>query len=114
MELRDAHVRHTVHQQLRRHARDLDDRPHEIELEQLGVPGPAHGDLHVRARRAPQALDQLVERLGHQVSIVTGSPINLKITTREDLRLAEKALAALPKPKFQVPAHPFKDDEMWR
>ena len=57
---------------------------------------------------------QLVERLGHQVSIVSGSPINLKITTREDLRLAEKALAALPKPKFQGPAHPFKDDEMWR
>jgi 2-C-methyl-D-erythritol 4-phosphate cytidylyltransferase len=63
-----------------------------------------------------QATDdaQLVERVGHAVTIVPGSPVNIKITTREDLRLAEKALDALPKPKFQGPAHPFKDDEMWR
>ena len=57
---------------------------------------------------------QLVERLGHKVSIVPGSPINLKITTREDLRLAESALKALPKPKFGGPSHPFADDDMWR
>ena len=43
-----------------------------------------------------------------------GSPINLKITTREDLRLAEQALKALPKPKLSGPAHPFADDDMWR
>ena len=29
-------------------------------------------------------------------------------------RLAEQALKALPKPKFQGPAHPFADDDMWR
>jgi 2-C-methyl-D-erythritol 4-phosphate cytidylyltransferase len=57
---------------------------------------------------------QLVERIGHAVAIVPGSPVNIKITTREDLRLAEKALDALPKPKFQGPAHPFADDDMWR
>jgi 2-C-methyl-D-erythritol 4-phosphate cytidylyltransferase len=57
---------------------------------------------------------QLVERLGQKVSIVPGSPINLKITTREDLRLAEQAIKALPKPKFAGPAHPFADDDMWR
>ena len=57
---------------------------------------------------------QLVERIGHAVTVVPGSPINIKITTREDLRLAEKALDALPKPKFQGPAHPFADDDMWR
>ena len=57
---------------------------------------------------------QLVERIGHAVTIVPGSPINLKITTREDLRLAEQALKALPKPKFIGPAHPFADDDMWR
>lgn len=57
---------------------------------------------------------QLVERVGHAVTIVPGSPINLKITTREDLRLAERALAAMPKPKFTGPAHPFADDDMWR
>ena len=57
---------------------------------------------------------QLVERLGKPVTIVPGSPINLKITTREDLRLAEQALKALPKPKIFGPAHPFADDDMWR
>ncbi len=63
-----------------------------------------------------QATDdaQLVERIGHAVTIVPGSPVNIKITTREDLRLAEKALDALPKPKFKGPAHPFADDDMWR
>ena len=47
---------------------------------------------------------QLVERLGHKVNIVPGSAVNLKITTREDLRLAELALKALPKPKLLGPA----------
>ena len=63
-----------------------------------------------------QATDdaQLVERLGQPVTVVNGSPINMKITTQEDLRLAEQALRALPKPKFGGPAHPFADDDMWR
>jgi 2-C-methyl-D-erythritol 4-phosphate cytidylyltransferase len=55
---------------------------------------------------------QLVERLGHPVTIVQGSPVNLKITTREDLHLAERALGALPKPKLPGFAHPF--DERFR
>jgi len=57
---------------------------------------------------------QLVERIGHPVAVVPGSPINLKITTREDLRLAEQALRALPKPKLSGPVHPFADGDMWR
>ena len=57
---------------------------------------------------------QLVERIGHQVTVVTGSPINLKIATREDLRLAEQALKALPKPKLGGLGHPFAGDDMWR
>jgi 2-C-methyl-D-erythritol 4-phosphate cytidylyltransferase len=57
---------------------------------------------------------QLVERLGQKVTIVPGSAINLKITTREDLRLAEQALRAIPKPKLLGPSHPFADDDMWR
>ncbi len=57
---------------------------------------------------------QLVERIGHAVSIVRGSPINLKITSKEDQRLAEQALRALPKPKLQGPLHPFADGDMWR
>ncbi|HQU45367.1 MAG: 2-C-methyl-D-erythritol 4-phosphate cytidylyltransferase [Planctomycetia bacterium 21-64-5] len=63
-----------------------------------------------------QATDdaQLVERTGHPVTVVQGSPINMKITTQEDLRLAEQALKALPKPKFKGAGHPFADDNMWR
>jgi 2-C-methyl-D-erythritol 4-phosphate cytidylyltransferase len=63
-----------------------------------------------------QATDdaQLVERLGRPVTVVLGSAVNIKITSREDLRLAEQAMKALPKPKFQGPAHPFADEDMWR
>jgi len=57
---------------------------------------------------------QLVEAIGQEVIVVQGSPINLKITSREDLRLAEHALKALPKATFTGPAHPFADDGMWR
>jgi 2-C-methyl-D-erythritol 4-phosphate cytidylyltransferase len=67
-------------------------------------------------RGATAATDdaQLVEQIGHPVTIVPGSPVNIKIATKEDLRLAEQALRALPKPKFKGPAHPFADDDMWR
>ena len=73
--------------------------------------------LEAHAKRGDfQATDdaQLVERVGYPVTVVPGSPINLKITTREDLRLAEQALKALPKPRLTGPAHPFADDDMWR
>jgi 2-C-methyl-D-erythritol 4-phosphate cytidylyltransferase len=56
----------------------------------------------------------LVEAAGHSVTVVPGSPVNLKITSREDLRLAEQALKALPKPKLSGPAHPFAGDDLWR
>jgi 2-C-methyl-D-erythritol 4-phosphate cytidylyltransferase len=76
-------------------------------------------DLLVRAfasRQDGRPTDeaQLVEGLGQRVTVVPGSPINLKITSREDLRLAEQALKALPKPKLSGPAHPFANDDMWR
>ncbi len=63
-----------------------------------------------------QATDdsQLVERIGHPVTVVPGSPINIKITTKEDQRLAEHSLRALPKPKLSGPSHPFADGDMWR
>ena len=57
---------------------------------------------------------QLIERSGGQVAIVTASRANLKITTKEDLRLAEYLLKALPKPKDILPKHPFSDGDMWR
>lgn len=56
----------------------------------------------------------LVEASGHAVTVVEGSPINLKITTREDLRLAEHAIKALPRPKLSGPSHPFSGDDVWR
>ncbi len=57
---------------------------------------------------------QMVERFGRAVTVVPGSPINMKITDKEDQRLAEHAMKALPKPKLSGPAHPFADDDMWR
>ena len=57
---------------------------------------------------------ELVQRSGQPVTVVTGSPINLKITTKEDLRLAANALNALPKPKLPGATHPFADDDLWR
>lgn len=57
---------------------------------------------------------QLVETIGQRVTVVPGSPINLKITSREDLKLAEQALKALPAPKLSGPAHPFANDDLWR
>lgn len=72
-------------------------------------------DAYARRSGTPATDDaELVERLGHAVTVVTGSPINLKITTREDLRLATYSLKALPKPKILGPSHPFADDDMWR
>jgi len=73
--------------------------------------------LEAYAKRAGfQATDdaQLVERLGRPVHVVAGSPLNLKIATSQDLRLAEQALRVLPKPKLNTPAHPFADDHLWR
>lgn len=72
-------------------------------------------DAYAQRGSEPSTDDaQLVERIGHAVTLVEGSPINLKITSKEDLRLAEHALKALPKPKIFGPAHPFADDDMWR
>lgn len=62
----------------------------------------------------PTDESQLVEAIGQPVTVVPGSPINLKITSREDLRLAEQALKALPTPKLGGPSHPFANDDMWR
>ena len=59
-----------------------------------------------------QATDdaQLVERLGHAVSIVAGSPMNFKITTADDFKMAEALIDKLPKPKSLKSLHPFADE----
>jgi 2-C-methyl-D-erythritol 4-phosphate cytidylyltransferase len=56
---------------------------------------------------------QLVERIGAKVHVVHGSPVNLKITTQEDLRLAEQGLKAMPKPK-NLGMNPFAGEDMWK
>lgn len=53
---------------------------------------------------------QLVERHGHPVTIVEGSPVNIKITTQADLRIARALLEVVPGRKSQRPLHPFADD----
>ncbi|MFH1304122.1 MAG: 2-C-methyl-D-erythritol 4-phosphate cytidylyltransferase [Planctomycetota bacterium] len=54
---------------------------------------------------------QLIENLGHPVTIVEGSPLNQKITTAADFRMAEALVNALPKPKGIQALHPFADEE---
>jgi 2-C-methyl-D-erythritol 4-phosphate cytidylyltransferase len=72
-------------------------------------------DAYANRGREPVTDDaQLVERLGHAVTIVPCSQLNLKITTRDDLKLAEQVLKVLPKPKLEGFQHPFADDNLWR
>ena len=52
----------------------------------------------------------LVERIGHPVTIVEGSPLNMKITTQEDFKMAEALLGALPQEKSLRALHPFADE----
>ncbi|MFM9962703.1 MAG: 2-C-methyl-D-erythritol 4-phosphate cytidylyltransferase [Planctomycetaceae bacterium] len=55
---------------------------------------------------------QLVERLGQPVHVVECSPMNLKITSAEDLRLAEALVDHVPQPSLAKRRHPF-EDERW-
>jgi 2-C-methyl-D-erythritol 4-phosphate cytidylyltransferase len=69
------------------------------------------------AEQLGQATDeaQLVEWQGSEVTMVTGSPLNRKITTRADLVFAKQALKALPKPDLLGrQTHPFQDGDLWR
>ncbi|MBI3049894.1 MAG: 2-C-methyl-D-erythritol 2,4-cyclodiphosphate synthase [Acidobacteria bacterium] len=52
-------------------------------------------DALTRGRGAPDATDEaaLVERAGHPVRLVEGDPRNVKITTADDVALAERLLA---------------------
>jgi 2-C-methyl-D-erythritol 4-phosphate cytidylyltransferase len=74
--------------------------------------------LDAYARRGKEAATddaQLIERLPHPVTVVPCSAMNIKITSKEDLRLAGAIMKALPKPKLLGgPAHPFADDHLWR
>ena len=67
------------------------------------------------ARGSQAATDDaaLVEQLGQAVTVVEGSPLNLKITTKDDLKLATQVLKVLPQPKTGG-INPFADDDLWR
>jgi len=56
---------------------------------------------------------QLVEAAGHAVHVVPGSSVNFKITTKDDLDLAEAVLKAKTvKPPERV-ARAFDDEAKW-
>lgn len=63
-----------------------------------------------RGHLQPTDEAQLVEQFGHPVHVVEGSPLNIKITTQDDFRMAEFLLDALPKEKFPGFLHPFADE----
>jgi 2-C-methyl-D-erythritol 4-phosphate cytidylyltransferase len=53
---------------------------------------------------------QLVENIGHPVTVLEGWPMNIKITTFADFKMAEALVDALPKPKLMGRLHPFADE----
>jgi 2-C-methyl-D-erythritol 4-phosphate cytidylyltransferase len=66
-----------------------------------------------RARAGARVTDdcQLVEATGHRCAVVEGSRLNIKITTREDLKLAAGILPLLEKPKREGSSHPYSDEQ---
>ena len=56
---------------------------------------------------------QILERAGRAVTLVNGSSQNLKITTKEDIRLAS-AILNESNNKRSVSAHPFAEDRLWK
>lgn len=56
---------------------------------------------YAKSGNSSSATDEasLVEQAGHSVTVVEGSPLNIKVTTKNDLKFAELALKALPQPK---------------
>jgi 2-C-methyl-D-erythritol 4-phosphate cytidylyltransferase len=70
-------------------------------------------DAHARRASLGAAITddaQLVEAAGHPVRMVPGSPFNLKITTADDLKLAEMFLNKRDTEAAKKPTRPFDDD----
>ncbi len=63
-------------------------------------------------RNLASATDEasLVEQIGHAVHVIDGWPMNIKITTADDFRLAELFVGALPKSSGFEAQHPFNDE----
>jgi 2-C-methyl-D-erythritol 4-phosphate cytidylyltransferase len=64
------------------------------------------------ARGGYEATDEaeLVERTGQKISVVEGWPMNIKITTQADFKMAEALVDALPPEKSLKSLHPFADE----
>lgn len=56
---------------------------------------------------------QLIEALGHAVEVVPGSPTNFKITTKDDLELAEVIVKHRVSKPSDKPALGFSDEAKW-
>jgi len=75
--------------------------------------------IEAHARRSAEGWDvtddvQLLEKMGRPCVVVAGSPLNLKVTTVDDLAIARAALAALPQPSRRISGSPFSAEEsMW-
>lgn len=57
---------------------------------------------------------QLVERLGRPVTVVPDTRLNLKITTKADMKMAEQIVKTRPSAKPKGFSHPFADDDLFR
>ncbi|MDG2013604.1 MAG: 2-C-methyl-D-erythritol 4-phosphate cytidylyltransferase [Pirellulaceae bacterium] len=57
---------------------------------------------------------ELLEQQGIPISLVEGSHLNIKITTKADLKLAKAILRSATPKKFDAPPHPFADGDLWR
>ena len=53
---------------------------------------------------------ELLENAGRKVTVVECSPLNLKITTQEDFKMAEALVEMLPREKTLGQMHPFADE----
>ena len=63
--------------------------------------------ISVDSTGSPRDDSQLVEALGHKVSIVETDSSNIKITHKADLPIAEAILKSRPKPRPKGPAGPY-------
>ena len=70
--------------------------------------------FETRGDYQPTDESELMERAGHRVTIVEGSPLNIKITTKSDLKLAKAILKSATVKKLDAPPHPFADGDLWR
>ncbi len=83
------------------------------DLWQAQTPQVFRKEILIRAyQNAPGRADDdaaLVEAIGEKVIVVPGDPRNIKITTREDLVLAQAVIDTLPKPKIAGPTNPLEE-----